>query len=187
MAQVSITSTESFAFRAQRSEATRAALWLVVLAGMFLITLARRWAGGVVMRDDRLFFPYQGVLLAAMICQVILVATLRRANRKGCLLPSWLSQAAAIFDLCTVVALLVVAAFLSPRGAVPALSAPPLLLLPLVVLMSVLHLRPMLTLYMGLTAAGFHMLLAARAVAVGGVAIDPVYFAFGFILALTAV
>src|SRR3954451_3244523 len=126
MAQVSITSTESFASRAQRSEATRAALWFVVLAGMFLLTLTRRWAGGIVMRDDRLFFPYQGVLLAAMTCQIVLLTTLRRANRAASLVPSWLSQAAAIFDLCTGVALLVVAAYLSPRGPVPALSAPPL-------------------------------------------------------------
>ena len=51
---------------------------------------------------------------------------------------------------------------------------PPILLLPLVVLMSVLRLRPnFLTLYAGLAGAAVHLLLAARAMVVTGAAPDP--------------
>jgi serine phosphatase RsbU (regulator of sigma subunit) len=189
MAKTSVTSTESFTIRAQRSEATRVLLWFVVLAGLSLITLARRRAGGVVMSDNKLFYPYQGLLLFAMICQIGLLAALRRANRGGYLLPSWLSHAAAIFDLCTAAGLLALAAYLSPRGAVPALTAPPLLLLPLVVLMSVLRLRPAFTLGAGLAAALVHLLLALRAIAVteSPPEAHPVYLAYSGLLALTAV
>lgn len=189
MATHSITSSEHFAIRAQRSEARRVALWLVVLVGMFLITLARRGASGLVMRDNRMFLPYEGLLLLAIVCQIGLLQVLRRANREGSLLPSWLWRASAIFDLCVPVGLLLIAAFFSPRGAVPALSAPPLLLLPLVVLMSVLRLRPAFTLYSGLAGALVHLLLAIRAVRISAAVPEayPVYFAYGGILALTAI
>ena len=70
----------------------------------------------------------------------------------------------------------------------PALSEPPLLLLPLVVLMSVLRLRPRLTLYKGLAAALIHLLLAIRAIHVTQSLPEayPVCFAYSVILALTA-
>src|SRR5262249_50305279 len=127
MTNVSITSTDSFATRAQRSEARRVVLWIIVLAVMFVITLVRRQAGGLVMRENRMYFPYQGVLVFALVCQLVLLSALRRANRGGYLLPSWLWRASSIFDLCTAAGVLVIAGFLSPRGPVPALSGPPLL------------------------------------------------------------
>ena len=90
MAQPSITSTESFAARAQRSEATRVMLWTVVLVGMLLLQVMRRWAGGLVMADNRLFFSDCGVLAVGIVCQMILLRVLGRANRGGVLLPGWL-------------------------------------------------------------------------------------------------
>src|SRR5688572_18489422 len=93
MLRPSITSSDSFAARAQRSEAHGVALWLLVLAGMLLVTVARRWAGGVVMTDDRVFYPYAGVLIAAIVCQVVLLSYLRRANRIGRLFPGGLWRA----------------------------------------------------------------------------------------------
>ena len=188
MPQRSITSTESFASRAQRGEAVRVAVWASVLAGMLALTLVRRWTGGVVMTDDHVFYPYAGVLVIGLGCQLVLLRVLGRANRAGVLLPDWLWRASAIFDLAVAAGLLVIAAYFSPRGAVPALSAPPLLLMPLVVLMSVLRLRPNFTLLTGLGAAAVHVLLAVRATVVTGAAANayPVYFAYGFLLALTA-
>lgn len=55
--------------------------------------------------------------------------------------------------------------------------------------MSVLRLRPNFTLYAGLTAAAFHMLLALRAIVVTHAPAEsyPVYLAYGFILLLTAI
>ena len=72
---------------------------------------------------------------------------------------------------------------------IAALSAPPLLLLPLVVLLSVLRMRPAFTLWTGLFAALFHLLLASRAMAVTASPPEarPVYFAYSGILALVAV
>jgi serine phosphatase RsbU (regulator of sigma subunit) len=189
MLQRSITSAESFAGRAQRTEASRVVLWAIVLAGMLLLTVVRRWAGGRVMTDNAVFVPYSSVLAVAIVCQGVLLWKLNRANRASVLLPRWVWRASAIFDLAVPAALLTIASLFSPRGAVPALSSPALLLMPLVVLMSVLHLRPMLTLYMGLAAAGVHVLLALRAIHVTDAPRDtyPVYLAYGFILALTAV
>jgi serine phosphatase RsbU (regulator of sigma subunit) len=188
MQAISITSGESFAARAQRSEAQRVVLWTVVLVGMLVLTVARRWSGGAVMSDGRVFFPYAGVLAFAIPCQLVLLARLRRANRLGTLLPGWVWRAGAVFDLSVAAALMVIASFLSPRGPVPALSAPPLLLMPMVVLLSVMRMRPDFTLQAGLAAAAIHLLLAARAIVVTGAPHEtyPVYLAYGAILALTA-
>jgi serine phosphatase RsbU (regulator of sigma subunit) len=183
----SLTSSESFASRAQRSEANRVVIWLAVLVGMLVLTLTRRWLGGVVMGDSRLFVPYSGVLGVAIVCQIILLATLRRANRAGRLLPPWVWRGSAMFDLAVAAGLLTLAQLLSPRGAVTALSAPPLLLMPLVILLSVMRLRPEFTLHTGLTGAAVHLVLAARAIAVTDAPFDPVYVAYGIILALTGV
>ena len=189
MHRKSFTSSDSFAARAQRSEAHRVVIWLVVLVAMLVLTLARRFAGGVVMRDDRVFVPYAGVIVLAILCNGVLFIQLNRANRAGTLLPGWLWRASAVFDLAVAAALLAVVSFRSPRGAVPALSAPPLLLMPLVILLSVMRLRPGFTLYAGLAAAVVHLLLAIRAVVVTNALPEayPVYLAYGGILILTAV
>jgi serine phosphatase RsbU (regulator of sigma subunit) len=188
MAQASITSSDSFAGRAQRSEANRVVLWLVVLSGMLALTIVRRWVGGRVMSDNRMFFPYAGALALGVAGQVALLRVVGDANRAGRLLPEWVWRAGAVFDLAVASSLLVVAAFLSPRGPEPALTAPPLLLLPLVVLTSVLRLRPHFTLYAGLAGAAIHLLLAVRAIVVTHAPPDtyPVHFAYAFLLVLTA-
>src|SRR5688572_26528409 len=49
MNNASLTSSDSFAARAQRSEARRVVIWLIVLVGMLVLTLTRRSFGGVVM------------------------------------------------------------------------------------------------------------------------------------------
>ena len=185
----SITASESFAARAQRSEAHRVALWFVALAGMVVLTGVRRASHGLVMSSNALFIPYMMVLVVAMAAQVALWIVLRQANREGRLLSPWLWRASAAFDLFVPVALLTIAALYSPRGPVPALSAPPLLLLPLLILTSVLRLRPWFTLYTGLAAAAIHWALVVHAIKVAGSssAEYPVYFAYGFVLLLTAV
>jgi serine phosphatase RsbU (regulator of sigma subunit) len=189
MNRPSVTSSESFALRAQRSEAIRVLLWMMVLIGMLVLTLVRRAVGGLVMTDNQMFFPYAGLLVVGIVCQSVLLPVLRRANRTNVLLPGWVWRGSAIFDLATAAGLLVISAFLSPRGPVPALSSPPLLLLPLVVLMSVLRLRPDFTLYAGLGGAAVHALLALRANLVTDAPKEtyPVHFAYGFILMLTAI
>ena len=189
MTHVSITSSESFALRAQRSEVVRVLLWTTVLIGMLALTLVRRWVGGMVMTDNEMFVPYSGLLVIATAFQLVLLVVLRRANRVSMVLSKWVWRGSAIFDLATAVGLLVISAFLSPRGPVPALTSPPLLLLPLLVLMSVLRLRPQFTLFKGLTGGAIHALLALRAVLVTDAAHEmyPVYFAYSIILMMTGV
>ena len=58
-----ITSTESFAARAQQSEARRLVLWTGVLLVVLMMTVARRWAGGRVMNTTMVFWPTLTVLL----------------------------------------------------------------------------------------------------------------------------
>jgi len=189
MNRPSITSSESFAARAQRSEATRVGLWLVVLLGMFLITFVRRLMGGIVMRDEQVFYPYEGVLFVAIVGQFVLLFALQKANRSSQLLPKRVAYAAAMFDIAAACALLVIVAFHSPRGPIAALTGPPLLLMPLIVLMSVLRLRPNLTLATGLVGAFVHLVLTIRAVALTHSPPEayPVYFTYSAVLALTAV
>ncbi len=184
----SITSTDSFAMRAQHSESRRVALWMFILIGMLALTLARRAAGGIVMTHTAMFVPYAAVLVIGIGWQVVLFRILRRANSIGYLLPDWLWRASAVIDLAIPTGLLSIAAFLSPRGAVPALSEPPLLLFPIVILMSVLRLKPKFTLYKGLAAALILLLLAVRAIVVtkAPTGLYPVYLAYGCILMLAA-
>jgi serine phosphatase RsbU (regulator of sigma subunit) len=185
----SITSTESFAWRAQRSEATRVLLWIAVLVVMIVLTVSRRLEHGVVMTRDEVFYPYVGVLVFAVIGQAVLFQVLRRAERRSILLPDWLWRASAIVDLVVVAAVLMIAALWSPRGPVAALTAPPLLLMPLVILLSILRLRPRFSLLVGLAAAAIHLLLAVRAVIVARALPEtyPVYLSYGVIVSLTAV
>lgn len=187
MSQPSITSTPTFAARSQRSEAIRVAIWVMVLSGLLVVTLVRRWAGGLVMSDGNVFYPYAGLLVFAIAINIVLLRRLDRANRVGMLLPRWVWPAGAAFDVAVAGGLMTLAAFLSPRGPVPALSSPAVLLMPLLVLTSVLRLRPRFTLYTGLACAAIHVLLTVRAIAVTDASPDtyPVYLAYGFILLLT--
>jgi len=184
----SITSADSFRARAQRSESNRVVLWLVILVAALLLALARRWFGGAGMSNSRVFLPFFSVLTASIVCQVVLLLQVRRANRGGYLLPDWLWRGDAVVNLCVVMSLLMILEFLSPSGPLQALSAPTFLLLPIVGVQSVLRLRPAFTLFAGLAAATFHLLLAIRAIVVTHVPINTYsfYLSYSCMLALIA-
>ena len=156
---------------------------------MLVVTIARRLGHGVVMSANAAFFPTVGVLGASIAFQVVLLSMIRRANRETKLLPETLWRASTVLDLCTPAAVLAILELTSPRGAVAALSGPSLLLMPMVVLTSVLRLRPLFTLYTGLAGAAFHWALTAYAVRVAGAGSDsyPVLFSYGFVLAFIAI
>jgi serine phosphatase RsbU (regulator of sigma subunit) len=189
MTATSITSTDSFAARAQHSEARRVALWLVVFFGLAAITIARRVTGGAAMYQNPLFLPYTGVLGLAIVVQIVLLSVLRPANRRRYLLPWWVSRAAAIFDLFVVASLLVITGFLSPRGPIAALTAPPILLVPLLPLMSVLRLRPNWTLGTGSVLVLVQLLLTIRAIHATAALPEAraVYFVYCGLLALIVI
>src|SRR4051812_34132294 len=97
----SFTSTESFAARAQRSESRRVVLWCCVLAAMAGLYIVRRVFSGTVMADDRAFWPVLGVTVFGIACHLELLFVLRRADRRGELLPPRTWRVAAAFDLAT--------------------------------------------------------------------------------------
>lgn len=184
---VSLTSTESFAARAQRSESRRVMLWSCVLAAMAGLYIVRRVFEGAVMAEDRAFWPVLGVTVFGIACHLELLFVLRRANRRGELLPPRTWRVAAVFDVATGMAPLWLLSWWSPRGPASAMSGPSLLLLPIVILLSVLRLRPWFTFMTGLGAAVFHAALAARAIVVTDApfSLYAVYFAYSMLLLMT--
>jgi serine phosphatase RsbU (regulator of sigma subunit) len=184
----SLTSTESFAARAQRSEERRVGLWCAVLTAMLLLTIARRLLGGVVMSANAVFWPTVAVLGAALVSEAVLLRVLRRANRESRLLPNWIWRATAVADLLVPMAQLVIVGVYSPRGSLAALAGPTMLMLAIVVFLSVLRLKPRFTLITGLAAAGFHWALTTRAVWLSGAGEDlmVVYYSYGILLVLVA-
>ncbi|MCE9589607.1 MAG: PP2C family protein-serine/threonine phosphatase [Planctomycetes bacterium] len=92
-------------------------------------------------------------------------------------------------ELTLAIGALVISHLLSPRGEVAALSSPALLLLPLVVLLSVLRLRPAFTLWTGLAGAAAHAALAVWTYIVTRAEPStlPVYLSYAALLVLTAV
>ena len=188
MSAKSITSTDSFRARAERSQAHRVVLWLAILVVILFITLLRRAFGDVVMTAGRVFFPVAGLLTTSIVFQVVLLSRVRRANRIGYLLPDWLWRGDVILNLFVVMSVLAILEFLSPGGPLQALSSPMFLLLPIVYVQSVLRLRPAFALFAALLAATLHLLLAIRALAVTHAPPDtyPLYLSYSCMLMLIA-
>jgi len=189
MATPSLTGSDSFRFRIQRSEATRALLMCIVYGVMILLTVTRRLAGGIVMIENRVFLPYVGVLVLALLYEVFAVAALRMALRQNRLVLGWHLTINAVIELAVPALLLSILHFWSPRGEYAALSAPALLLFPITVLMSVLRLRPRVTLWLGIGAAIVHMTLAADTIRVEKLETNqyPVLLSYAVLLALTGI
>lgn len=189
MTPPSITASEVFQYRAQRSEALRALLMCAVFLALLVALFARRLSGEAVMASDAMFYPRLAVTVAAIVVELGLWAWISKANRQSTLMPSWLWVGTAIFELAVPTAMMAIAYVASPRGAYASLTAPPLLVFPIVILMSVLRLRPMFTLYIGLGSAAVHWTLVAMSIRSGGVSAEfqTVLLTYGLALALTGV
>lgn len=189
MAAPSYTATDSFAKRVQRVEAKRATLMVVVFAVAAALYLTRRLLGGVVMRDDRLFFSIEAILALAIAFEVHTVLAVRAANRGRTHIPGWKWGVGAAIELAVPVTILFLLQLWSPRGHVPALSAPVILMLPLVVMLSTMHLRAAFTLWTGLAAAAAHSGLVLHAIFADNPAHDtyPVMFSYTVYLTLIGV
>lgn len=185
----SITASETFRARAQRGEALRVAIWMGLLASALVVILIRRALGGAVMSSNVIFFSALAVFVVGISFQVFMLAVLRKAIRAGNLLPRWVGCACIVVDFSLVAAMLAVLAWESPRGALPALSAPALMFFPVLILTSVLRLSPRWTVALGVAAALFHWALALRALHVTESASNlyPVYLSYGVILLLTGI
>lgn len=182
----SLTSTDSFHLRAQRSELQRAGVMIAALLTLAALITLRRFVGGAVMASDRVFFPLLLVFLIGAGANALSFASIRAALRAGRILPTWRWRLSAIADLVGATAAISIGVFLSPRGPVTALSAPAVLLFPLILILSIFRLRPAFTLATGLAAALIHILLTCYAIGVAHpeAGQHPALFSYGFGLAI---
>ena len=178
----------SFALLVQRSEQIRLRLVLGAFLALIALASVRRMAGGLVMNSP-VFWWAQGLLALGLVYVSWALLITTRDNNAGRLIGELRWRTNAVVETLIAVGLLVISHLLSPRGEVAALSAPPLLALPLLTLLSVLRLRPAFTLWTGLSGACAHALLALRAYAVNDSepSVLPVYLSYAVMLAITAV
>jgi hypothetical protein len=176
----------SFDLLAQRSERARVRLVIGALLALVALTLVRRFAGGLVMSSP-VFWWTLGLLAIGLAYEAWVLLVTTWANAEGWLIGETRWRLNAAFETTLAIGLMVIPHLLSPRGEVAALSAPPLLVLPLLVLLSVLRLRPAFTLWTGLAGAAAHALLAVRAYAVDthDLSTLPVYLSYAVLLAIT--
>ncbi len=159
----SITLSESFQSRLQRAERTRLMLVLAAVGVLLATWVARQALGGVVASNAVVYHWVIGILLGSMAVQAVLLAHTQHLMRQGRHLPTWHHVVGAVVDLATPFGVLLVLHIHSPRGPAAELAAPALLLVPMVILLSVLRLKPMVCMLIGLAAGLAHLGLAASA------------------------
>ncbi len=159
----SLTSTDSFRLRAQQSEQWRIALMLGALMVLAALVSLRRIAGDEVLSDDSLAVFTVGAFAMVIAYEAALFVLVRSANRVGRLLPSWWLWSNAAIELAFPLFALAKLEVSGPVGPVGALSAPMLLLIPIIIMLSVLRLRPAFTLWTGLGAGAVHAALTTHA------------------------
>jgi len=177
----------SFNMLVQRSEQVRVRLVIGVLLALAALSFARRIAGGMVMSSP-VFWWTQALLAIGVAYELWVLLMTIRASNAGRLIGEFRWRANAVIETLIAIGLLVILYLLSPQGQIAALSAPPLLVLPLLTLLSILRLRPGFTLWSGFFGAAAHALLAARTFEVTGYDASrlPVYLSYAVILAITA-
>ncbi len=180
-----ILASESFGLLMQRSELIRVRVFLAVLLTLMIVTAARRLFGGVVMSGP-LFWWANGILLAAIAYECWMLRNIARAVARHHLIRARCWYINAPLELAFPFAFLLAAHLDAPHD-MDRLSGPSLLIFPIILLLSVLRLRPLFTLALGFTAAGLHCGLAWRAVWVTGASQGELalHLSYGALLAVT--
>ena len=174
------------------SEQWRAGLLAFVWGILLLTWLMRRWFGGVVASSDAVFYPTAGLLVFGILFEIVVFINARRQLRTD------ISQRrkyrtdelfSIIVDLALPVIAMAVLQKFSPRGGYTALSAPVILVLPLVTMLSILRLRPAVCLWTGVAAGAAHAVLTITAIRSANIAPNlwPLLFTYGLLLVLTGV
>lgn len=189
MGLLSVAARDPFLLRAQRSEQYRAMFMAGLLAVMLVLTIFRQSARVAVWGAPYLEVGSALVLAVWLAYQCALFARLRYLTRLNRLVPDWSWRVNVGLDLLFPAILMLGAREPSVRGELGALSAPPVLLFPIVILLSILRLRPNLTLATGLGAAVLHWILLGRATHYNPITLEqyPTYLAYGIALAMTGV
>jgi len=185
----SITSSPSFQGRALEAEQWRISLLAASLALILVMWITRRLLGGVVASDNAAFYPILIIIVAALILSVLAIKEMGWRTRQGYALPGWRLLVGAFFDLAVPFGILFILHYRSPRGAYSALSGPTLFLVPIAIMLSVLRLRPLYSLCIGIAAAFAHWGLVWMTLREGGVDahLIPVLSSYGALLAFTGI
>lgn len=166
----------------------RVGLFIGVLLALAALITLRRWTGGVVMNSP-VYWWTLGLLGVGLLYESWMYLATKRASAAGTVIGEARWRLNAAVEVGLAVGLLVILHILSPQGPLTALSAPALLVLPLVVLLSVLRLRPKFTLWTGIAGAAAHAVLAGRTYVVTDAEAStlPVLFSYAVLLVLIGV
>ena len=117
------------------------------------------------MADNRIFTSALMALLAVTAYEIFVLFRLRRAERAGELLSESFWRINALIELAAPLTLLTAYQVFATEGRVAGLSAPALLVVPVILMLSVLRLKPNYTLVLGAIAAAAHLALALVCIA----------------------
>lgn len=149
----------------QLLEQARVAMLFFFFALLAVLALVRRLLGCEVMQGTALVVRLALLGAAIFFCAYTMQVVNRANNADHPLKPRYWSMT-AIFELLVTLAMVVTADLLSPGDVIENLSAPIMLLLPVLVILSIVRLRPTQTLLIGLFAglahAGFSIFMFMR-------------------------
>lgn len=175
--------------RAQLSEQRRTGLMVCVLAVLVLVVIVRRALHGSEMSNAVVFKETLALLLGALAYEVVVLLVVRGANRAQRIIArGWWYLNAAV-ELAVPLAIMALLAVYGQLGPVAAVDEPVILLIPLVIMLSLLRLRPALSLWSGVGAGAGHALLVVYAISVEHPDLHhyPLLFSYGFMLVLTGI
>jgi len=185
----SLTSTLSFRARMQRSERGRVGIMMGVLCVALTSTFVRRTMGGAIMANDTLFLTTMLTLLGGLLYQGWILFDVARHERRGTPVAEWRWKVSATVDVLLPLMLMYLLQRMSPDGPRNHLAPPALLFLMLVLLLSILRLRPRFSLFTGLAGALGHALLVIRANIVSDINVQqlPMLFTYSVVIAIGGV
>lgn len=180
-----VLASESFGLLMQRSELIRVRVFLAVLLTLVVVAAVRRLIGGD-MLNGPLFWWANGILVAAIAYECWMLRIISKAVARHCLIRERWWYVNAPLELGFPFAFLLISHLDSPQD-IHRLTVPSLLIFPIILLLSVLRLRPLFTLALGFTAAALHCGLVARAAWVAGTPRGDLsmYLSYGVLLAVT--
>lgn len=152
----SVTSSASFRAQLLRAEQWRLALMIALFGACVATVVVRRVLHDEVERLNAVFVPGLVIFGAAILLLTLAFADTVRRRRHGLALPWWRLIGGAAVDLGAPFGVMLDLHLRSPLGQFEALSAPILLVVPIVVMLSVLRLRPLYSLALGVVSALFH-------------------------------
>jgi serine phosphatase RsbU (regulator of sigma subunit) len=170
-----------------RSEQWRATMYVGLWSVMLLLLFVRRLVHSDISAVNAIFYPLLFLLLSGIIFQVVAAVNIAGFVRRGQPLPRWRWMTGVVVDLAIPVAALAVIEAFSPTGHAGGLTAPALLVLPMVIMLTILRLRPWVSFLTGLGAAVAHWILVGATILTSEVESHhiPTLLTYGVMLLVT--